>query len=181
MSSNDKPFNMDWIDFDAPAEVEETETNDASVDILRMAQEYGVLNERKRELEKELEVIKDAMKLINDVISERMILENPNIKVKIGETAAGKPIFKTVYVKSQIWAGYVDTEDGNGKANLVAAMKEAGLGGLVSESYNANSLSGYIRGLDQDVKDIDKLMELVPDPMRPFIRLTKTTTLAVKS
>ena len=177
----EKPFNEDWIDLPQSEEVEETATEDASVDILRMAQEYGVLNEQKRTLEKELEAVKDAMKLINDVISERMVLENPNIKVKIGETAAGKPIFKTVYVKSQIWAGYVETEDGNGKANLVQAMKDAGLGGLVSESYNANSLSGYVRGLDPDIKDTDKLMELVPDPMRPFIKLTKTTALAVKS
>ena len=92
----EKPFNEDWIDLPQSEEAEETATEDASVDILRMAQEYGVLNEQKRTLEKELEAVKDAMKLINDVISERMILENPNIKVKIGETAAGKPIFKTV-------------------------------------------------------------------------------------
>lgn len=158
---------------------EEIEDKDGDVNVLDMAKKYAVLNEQKKQLEKQLENVKDAMKRVNDAICDAMILDNPNIKVRVNETADGRPIFKTVYVKSTIWAGF-SAEVENGKEKLVNAIKESGLSEMVNESYNTQSLSSYVRGLNPDTKDLDELYNLVPDSMRPFIKLTKVINLAVK-
>ena len=93
----------------------------------------------------------------------------------------GKPLFKTVYVKTQIWAGYKDEDEtGNGKQLLMEAMKASGLNGLVSETFNVQTLSGYVRSLNPDVKDPEELIKLVPEPMQPHLKVSKTVTLAVK-
>lgn len=157
------------------------ETEEVAVDLLAKAKEYGELNEQKRALEAELADVKEKMAAINEAVCEKMILENPNIKVCVGTKPNGKPLFKTVYVKSTIWAGYADeAEDGSGKQKLMEAMKAAGLADMVSETFNVQSLSGYVRGLDPDIKDPDELKKLVPEVMQPYLKLTKKVALAVK-
>lgn len=162
-------------------EPEETATEDAAVDILAKAKEYGELNERKRQLEADLLEVKADMKIITEAICDKMIMENPNIKVCVGTKPNGKPLFKTVYVKTQIWAGYVgDEETGEGKQELMEAMKICGLQDMVKENFNTQTLSGYVRNLNPDIKDLDELKKLVPEAMQPHLKLSKTISLAVK-
>ena len=43
------------------------------------------------------------------------------------------------------------------------------------------TLSGYVRSLNPDLKDPDELKKLVPEPMQPFLKLSKVVALSVKS
>lgn len=176
-----KPFLEDLQEVMAEVEEMDAQAEEVAVDLLAKAKEYGELNEQKRALESELEDVKAKMAAINEAICEKMILENPNIKVCVGTKPNGKPLFKTVYVKSTIWAGYADEgDDGTGKAKLMDAMKQAGLNDMVSETFNVQTLSGYVRNLNPDCKDPDELKKLVPEVMQPFLKLSKKVNLAVK-
>ena len=178
MIEQEAPFLEDMPE---SVEPEEIETEDVVVDLLAKAKEYGELNEKKRQLEADLDDTKASMKAIAEAVCDRMITENPNIKVCVGTKPNGKPLFKTVYVKTQIWAGYKDEDEtGNGKQLLMEAMKASGLNGLVSETFNVQTLSGYVRSLNPDVKDPEELIKLVPEPMQPHLKVSKTVTLAVK-
>lgn len=177
VEGTEKPFLEDLAE--VVQEVKESEN--VEVDLLAKAKEYGLLNEQKRQLEAELELVGQKMKAINEAICEKMILENPNIKVCVGTKKDGKPLFKTVFVKSTIWAGYAETEEGDGKEKLMVAMKQAGLGDMVKESFNVQTLSGYVRSLNPDLKDPDELKKLVPEVMQPFLKLSKVVALSVKS
>lgn len=165
-------------DFDMSGEpVTEAEQAEIEVDLLAKAQEFALLNERKRQLDKELETVKEDMKIISEQICEKMIFENPNIKVKVGVKKDGKPLFKTVYVKSTIWAGY--EED---KTRLMEALKESGLNDMVSETFNTQTLSAYVRGFDPDRKlSLEELKTMLPEAIQPHIKLSQTDAVAVKS
>ena len=155
----------------------ECETPDVEVSLLPLAQEFGLLNEKKRELKKQLEDVEERMKEIDSQICERMIFENPNLKVRIGEDSKGRPKFKTVYVTSTLWAGYADNKEA-----LVEAMKESGMGDMVSESFNTQTLSAYVRGLDPDNSmTLEELKAALPEKVQPHIKLTTKSNIKVKS
>lgn len=149
----------------------------ASIDLLAKALEFAKLNERKRRLTSILEKTKERMNEISEEIADKMIFENPNIKVKVGHDKKGKPKFKTVFVKSQIWAGHNDDKDA-----LLKAMKEAGMEDMVAENFNVQSLSAYVRAYDPDRKlSLEELKEQLPEQIQPHIKLSEVIKVAVKS
>lgn len=155
----------------------EEQQEEVEIDLLKKAQEFAELNEKKRQLKKELDDVTEKMAAINEQICEKMIFENPNIKVKVGTLKNGKPKFKTVYVKSTIWAGY--NED---KTALMEAMKRCGLGDMVNETFNTQTLSGYVRGFDPDkTLSLEELKSQLPDEIQPHIKLSQTDMVSVKS
>lgn len=175
--ADERPFVEDFgpeVGAEAPQE-EETVVDDAT--LLKKAQEFAVLNERKRQLTKELDDVKEKMDAINQLICEKMIFENPNIKVKVGEDSKGKPKFKTVFVKSTIWAGY--DED---KSALMEALKKCGLEDMVTETFNVQTLSAYVRAFDPDkAKTLEELKSSLPEEIQPHIKLSRVDAVAVKS
>ena len=160
---------------DAPPIEEETKVEE--VDLLEQAKTYGILTDKKKALEEELDEVKASMTAIQDAIAERMLTENPRIRVKVGEKADGSPVFKTVHVKTEIWAGHNGDE-----MALIEAMKEAGLSDMVKEKFNVQTLSGYVRGLDPDKKlTPEELLHSIPLPMQKHIKITKILKLGCRS
>lgn len=156
---------------------EEAETKVEEVDLLEQARIYGVLTDRKKMIESELDDVKSKMATIQEAIAEKMLTENPRIRVKVGEKADGSPVFKTVHVKTEIWAGHNGDEHG-----LIEAMKEAGLADMVKEKFNVQTLSGYVRGLDPDKKMTpEELLEAVPVPMQKYMKISKLLKLGCRS
>jgi vacuolar-type H+-ATPase subunit I/STV1 len=171
----DKPFLEDLPE--CPEEIE-TETVVEDIDVLKKAQEFAELNEEKRQLKDKLAKVEAKMKAIDEQICEKMIFEHPNIKVRVGFDAKGRPKFKTVFVSETLWAGYL----GETNTELLEAMKAAGLADMVSESFNTQSLSAYVRGFDPDgILSLEEVKELLPEPIQPHIKLTKKVNVKVKS
>jgi hypothetical protein len=156
---------------------EEVETKVEEVDLLEQARIYGILTDRKKMIESELDEVKSKMNEIQEAIAEKMLTENPRIRVKVGEKADGSPVFKTVHVKTELWAGHNGDE-----AALIAGMKEAGLSDLVKEKFNVQTLSGYVRGLDPDKKMTpEEIIEIIPLPMQKHIKVSKLLKLGCRS
>jgi len=154
----------------------EEETPTQTVDVLERAKAYAILFAERKELEDRIDDIKASMKTIESEITETMLFENPNVRVKVGEDKNGKAIFKTVHVQSTIRASH-----SGDKQALIEAMKENGLGVLVAEAFNHNTLSAHIRGLTSEKNvTVEDLMELVPESMRPHLKLTRTLSLGCK-
>lgn len=147
------------------------------MNILDLAQEFATLNELKKDLTSSLDEVKTKMSDIEAQIAEQMLYENPRIRVKIGEKGSGQPIFRTVQVSTTIRA----THNGDKEA-LVSGMKAAGLPDMISETYNANTLSAFVRGLDPDKGlTVEELLEELPEEMRPHVKLTKVISLGCKA
>ena len=168
---------MDDLQFNEELPPFEEETTESEIDVLDGAREYACLYSRRKALEAEVDEIKARMTLIEAEISEKMLFENPRLRVKIGEKASGEPIFKTVHVQTTVRASHAGD-----KQALVDAMKHSGLIDLVSETFNANTLSAYIRGLDPDKRvTTDELLDMVPEEMKPHIKLTRVVSLGCKA
>jgi hypothetical protein len=165
---------------DLPTNIEsapEYETEVAETDLLKAAQKYAVLVDRKKNIEDEVKKIAAEIAEIPDAIAERMMLDNPRIRVKVGSTNDGTPVFRTVYARPEIWAGHNGDE-----AALVEAMKESGLESMVKEKFNVQTLSGYVRGLDPDKNmTTEELLDEVPPKMRPHIKISKLLKLGCRS
>ena len=173
---NDQPFVEDFTD-DHFMGIPEEETKVDSVRLLERAKEYAMLFAERKRLDEQVEDIKTSMKAIEDEIAETMLFENPRVRVKVGENAEGKPVFRTVHVSTTIRASHNGDKDA-----LIEAMKESGLEALVSETFNYNTLSAYVRGLDPDKKlSTEELLELAPEAMKPHLKLTQTISLGCKA
>ena len=176
VGTDEVPFVEDFEPSDVVVPVEE-ETKTESVDVLEKAKQYAILFAERKRLEEDVEDIKTRMKAIEDEIAETMLFENPRIRVKVGENAEGKPVFRTVHVSTTIRASHAGDKDA-----LIEAMKDSGLEALVSETFNYNTLSAYVRGLDPDKKlPPEELLELVPEAMKPHLKLTQTISLGCKA
>lgn len=172
---SDVPFLEDFESSDSVPAEEETKTE--SVDVLEKAKQYAILFAERKRLEDEIDDIKATMQAIEAEIAETMLFENPRIRVKVGENAEGKPVFRTVHVSTTIRASHAGDKDA-----LIEAMKDSGLEALVSETFNHNTLSAYVRGLDPDKKlPPDELLDLVPEAMKPHLKLTQTISLGCKA
>ena len=171
----DQPFLEDLDPAECCAPEEDTE--EVEVNLLKLAQEFAELNEEKRALTKSLDKVEERMKEIDAAICEKMIFENPNIKVKVGVDSKGRPKFKTVYVTTTLWAGY--KED---KVALMEAMKASGLEDMVAENFNTQTLSAYVRGLNPEgTLSLEEIIALLPEAMQPHIKLTNKSNIKVKS
>lgn len=173
---DEKPFLEDFGP-EVGQEPTPEETKTETPNILEKAKEYALLFAERKELEAQVDTIKEQMKTIEGEIAETMLFENPRVRVKVGENAEGKPVFRTVHVSTTIRASHNGDKDA-----LIEAMKESGLDALISETFNYNTLSAYVRGLDPDKSlPTDELLELVPEAMKPHLKLTQTISLGCKA
>jgi hypothetical protein len=98
--------------------------------------------------------LKEAKKLKEDI--EKLVLEYMNqegityIRVEIDGKESG------IKLHSQFWAkAKVDKQD------AVAGLRQAGLGRFVSEGFNTNTISSYIRELKKKGKPIPEELESI--------------------
>jgi hypothetical protein len=99
--------------------------------------QFIYLEKRRRQLEAEIDVIKGQSAEL-----EASLL--PQFEQAGMERVAIDG--RTVYVERKLWA----RAKGGDKQAVCKALKRARLGVYVQESYNANSVSAYIRELDRE-------------------------------
>ena len=102
---------------------------------------FIALEERRRQLETEIDVVKAEAAQLEQLLLpefERNGLEKVSIDGR------------TVYLERKLWA---KAKDGD-KAAVCKVLKRAHLGDFVEETFNTNSLSGYVRELDREEKPL---------------------------
>ena len=148
---------------------------------------FAELTERKKAIEAEEKAIKAEMDALEPVVIEMMAdqgLKNANINGR------------TYYINRRLFAG---PDEGYDKTNVSNALKAAGLGDYVTESYNSNSLAGYVRsvikeatpedleaaGFDGEagtsVLTTEDMRMLLPQPLRIVLRVGDQYVLSSRS
>lgn len=109
---------------------------------MKKLKEFVKLQAKKRELEGELQKVKDTLGDLDQDLQKEFVKDGVQ-NMKVGGF--------TVFLSPTIYAGpEIDKED------LIKALKKAKLGYLVKPTYNSQSLSAYARALQKDKKKMPK-------------------------
>lgn len=137
--------------------------------------EFVKLTETKRDLERDLRMVKEQLKPI-----EADLLEEFADRGVSGERHAASG--KLVSITRKIWAR---AKGGNKAAAAAAMAADPELSGFVEPGWNTNSVSAYFRELAAtaaaDGNPVTDLMSLVPVELRDVLELTEDHVLSVRS
>lgn len=121
---------------------------------MELAREYATAIAYKKKLEEQLGSIKDKIARLEDSVMNMMQEEQlDRLPINLGLDTV------TLFVHRQLWA---KPKDGD-KERVVRTLKEVGLGDLVAESYNTNSLSAYVREQLANGEDLEPELSEVID------------------
>ncbi len=107
---------------------------------MQKLKEYVGLDSLRRELEDRLDEVKKKMEPLNEELVENFIQAG---------VQSTKFMDKTVYIHTQLWASVKEES----KQIAAAVFKNNGLGDLVKEAVNAQTLSAYFRELQKEEKE----------------------------
>ena len=128
-------------------------------------EQYVDLVARKRDLESEVNLIKKQLAPLEAQLIDDLAEEGLRSKT----TAGGV----TVYLNRKIYARAGEL----GKPAACKALREVGLGDLVEESFNTNTLSAHFRQIAKDYIAEHghgaTLDDLLPEPLRGAIHLSE--------
>jgi hypothetical protein len=118
---------------------------------------YIICKKYSKQLEKEAELIKKTVNKSNEYLLNYM-KDNNHISL----TVKGKG---TLYLKFQIWSKKLgeDASKEETDRRFIAAIEAAGYGEYVNQSVNILSFSSKLRSLDPDDKDLEVILEKIPD------------------
>lgn len=110
-------------------------------------------SKEKRSLEKRLAVVKAEMETLEGIVLREF--ESLGVSsMKCGDT--------TVHLRRQIWA----RAKGGDKEAVCSVLQELGMGDMVSETFNTNTLSAWVREQEREEKPI-------PDALQDVIEITE--------
>lgn len=113
--------------------------------------EYVRLRREQKNREAEAAQVKDLADALEQELLEDFA-ENTIQSVTVDNT--------TVYLSRSLWA---QVEPGVDRTEVLSALRDAGLGHFVSESFNTQTVSSYLR-------DLDREGEPLPDELHGLIR-----------
>lgn len=82
----------------------------------------------------------------------------------------------TVYLDRKVWAG---AENGD-TAGTCEALRAFGMVDFVKPTFNVQQLSSWVREREREMGPQDDLKSLLPDALRPFIKVTEKYALRVR-
>lgn len=136
-----------------------------AVSLSAAAGEYAALTRRKRELEKELNFLKEDLTRRESQLADTMTAEG----IQQLKTAEGA----TVYLNEAVFASLVKDADGE-TAGALAALKAQELGWMVKETVNANTLRSW-------VKETEKAGGALPPELTPWVKVSRLPRVGVRS
>lgn len=125
-------------------------------------EQYISLTARKRELEADLNAIRDALSALEAALLEEFLA--------LGAQAVKSASGVTVYLHRQLWANPTDGDYDRACQALIAA----GLGELVQPRFNTNTLSAWCR-------ERDRAGEELPPSFRDAINVTERVSVRVRT
>jgi hypothetical protein len=116
---------------------------------------FVALEERRRELEAEIDIIKaEAAELEQRLLPQFELSGMERVSID----------GRTVYIERKLWA---KAKDGD-KVAVCKALKRCRLGDYVEETFNTNSLSAYVRELDREERQMPPTLAAVLDVSEVF-------------
>lgn len=112
--------------------------------------DYVRLRRREAELKAQMESIKDEADGLQHELMEQFGQDGVS-SINVDGV--------TVYLHRQLWAG---AADGVPKDTVVEVLKSVGLGHFVTESFNVQTLSSYVRDLEREEEPLpDELADVI--------------------
>ena len=115
---------------------------------------------QKRDLDEQLKALKAKLKTLEDAALE-YLAEEGITSVKMNGS--------TVYMSTSTYASLSDDKDA-----AMVALKEHGIGDLVKESVNSNSLASWVR-------EQRETEEGIPEALEPHVTISEVTRLRMRS
>ncbi len=142
---------------------------------------YAKLEQKKRELEQELEDVKGRLKELEPEIMEAMLNEGIRKYTVSVPTENGDTVDRTLYVHRQLWAGYQRDESGNGKHRLTEALEQEGLDQLVQKGFNTQKLSAWVREFDEGGESPEDIAAKLPEGLQDKIKINEVTQIKTRN
>ena len=138
-----------------------------------LVNEFIELDEQRKGKEGEVENIKERMAELEPEIMKRF--ENAgmqSMKSKMGQT---------IYIRRELWASAAE----GAEVLLLETLKAIGLGDMVKEKINTQTLSAYVREVEKDsfngqAVDPVELIKVLPDQLQPALKVTQKFSLRTR-
>lgn len=125
------------------------------------------LTEKIRKHEADAEDLKERRKTLEQKLIDNMVKAGIRRVNLAGQT---------IYIDRKLWAGHA----GDSMA-LTTALREEGMGDLVTETANAMRLSAWVREFDPDNNlPPDDVVARLPERVRSAIKVSEKTQLAMR-
>jgi hypothetical protein len=102
--------------------------------------EFVALEKKKAELNREIKQTQKALDALDTLLTQQLLddgVQSVNVDGR------------TVYLRRDLYASALDGD----RAAVVQALKDSGLSQYVSEQYNTNSLSAYVREVVREAEE----------------------------
>lgn len=134
---------------------------------MSLYEEFVELHVAKKSIEADLAEVKDKIKGLEG----RILEEWGNTGLNSVKTSDGR----TLWLDHKFWASAGGDTDA-----AVEGLRLAGMGDLVKETVNRNSLSALIREYASPLDSPEELESKLPDELRGRINVTETTNVRVR-
>jgi len=131
------------------------------------------LDEQRKAKEGEIDAIKEELAALEPQIMERF--ENAGMQSMKSKQGT------TLYIRRELWAGAAE-----GSENvLLHTLKVIGLGDMVKEKVNTQTLSAYVREQEKEhfngsVRKPDEIISILPAPLQAAVALTEKFSLRTR-
>ena len=139
-----------------------------------LVNEFIELEEQRKGKEGEIDKIKERLAELEPVLLERF--EHAGMQSMKSQQGT------VIYVRRDLWAGAKEGEE----VGLLVALKEVGLGDMVKEKVNTQTLSAYVREEERDqfgssVKATpEEIVGVLPAALRNVLAVTERYSLRTK-
>jgi len=138
-----------------------------------LVNQFIELDEKRKKMEGDVDKLKEELQKLEPQIMERF--ENAGMQSMKSKSGV------VVYIRRDLWAGAAEGAD----ALLLEALKTVGLGDMVKEKVNTQTLSAYIREAEREhfagaASEIPKLISVLPEPLRGAVAITEKFSLRTR-
>jgi len=131
------------------------------------------LDEQRKAKEGEVDAIKEELRLLERLLMERF----ENAGMQSMKSAKGT----TLYIRRELWAG---AAEGAGEL-LLSSLKAVGLGDMVEEKVNTQTLSAYVREVEKErfagaAVSPHEIVQALPEPLRKVVVVNEKHSLRTR-
>jgi hypothetical protein len=144
--------------------VSRAEDEEVTEDVERFAedlQRYAALHRRRTELEVQLRAVNDQIDALQPTLMDDFSRQGITSLTVDG---------RTVYLHRRTWA---TVRQGVDRREVVDVLRSSGLGHFVSETFNTNTLSAYVRELEEEGEGL-------PDELDRVVKVSEVYSLRVR-
>ena len=138
-----------------------------------LVNEFIELDEQRKGKEGEVEKIKERMAELEPEIMKRF--ENAGMQSMKSKQGS------TIYIRRELWSSAAEGSE----VLLLEVLKSIGMGDLVKEKVNTQTLSAYVREIEKDafngmVADPADIIKVLPEQLQPVLKVTQKFSLRTR-